>query len=203
MKFFLAFAEEAEPYLRGVTEPYLRTSDLVKWRDRLEVDYDNFRLALDWTQRSEGDVESGLKLAGALSEFWLSRGYLVEGRSRISSALNHARAFRRTTLYASVLCDVAFIASVQGDFPGARSFANELLAICRELGDELGISYALQALGVVAIDVNDYALAESTLQEALQNQARFSGCPENKPHHDDGMGGIWSWRLYAGKDTAQ
>jgi len=69
-----------------------------------------------------------------------------------------------------VLCDAALIASFPGDFPGARSFANESLAIFRELGDKRGISNALQVLGVVAIDSKDYALAESTLQEALQNR---------------------------------
>jgi len=173
LQFFLKLAEEAKPYLQGVTEPYLRESDYVEWLDRIEIDLDNFRLAFDWTQRSVYGTESGLHFASALSNFWLTKGYLVEGRSRISSALKHGRAFERTALYASVLCDVAFIASVQGDFPGARAFANESLAICRELGDKLGISYALNALGVVAIDVNDYALAESTLQEAFLNRRDF------------------------------
>jgi len=173
LQFFLELAETAEPYLRGTTDPYLSGVDAVKWHARIEVDLDNFRLAFDWSQRSEHNAESGLRLAGALSDFWLTRGYLVEGRSRISSALNHARSLERTALYASVLGDVAYIASVQGDFPGARSFANESLAICRELGDKLGISYALHALGVVAIDVNDYALAESVLQEAFENRHDF------------------------------
>ncbi len=173
LKFFLDLAEAAEPYLRAVTAPYLSGADAVEWRDRIDIDHDNLRLAFDWSQESQHHAESGLRLAGALSDFWLNRGYLVEGRSRISSALNHARSFERTTLYASVLFDVALIASVQGDFPGARSFASESLAICRELDDKLGISYALTALGVVAIDVNDYALAESTLQEAFQNRRDF------------------------------
>jgi tetratricopeptide (TPR) repeat protein len=100
----------------------------------------------------------------------MTRGYLVEGRERSLSMLDHARAFERTALYANVLCDTAWIASFQGDFPGARSFANESLAIFRELGDKLGISYALQVLGAVAIDSKDYALAERLLQEAFQNR---------------------------------
>ncbi len=162
LQFFLKSAEDAEPHLRR--------SDAVEWHDRIEVDHDNFRLALDWTVQSKSSAESGLRLAGAVSEFWATRGYLVEGRERASSALNHARAFERTALYANVLCNVAWIANYQGDFPGARAFANESLANFRKLDDKLGISNALWVLGAVAIDSKDYVLAESTLQEALQNR---------------------------------
>jgi predicted ATPase/class 3 adenylate cyclase len=167
LQFFLKLAEEAKPYLRR--------SDAVEWYDRMEVDHDNFRLALDWTQQSEHRAESGLQLADALSEFWLTRGSLVEGRERITSAINHARSFERSALYANVLCDAAWIANLQGDFPGARSFANESLGIFRELGDKLGISNALQALGAVAIESRDYALAENILQDALQNRRDLKG----------------------------
>ena len=167
LQFFLKLGEEAKPYLRR--------SDAVEWYDRMEVDHDNFRLALDWTQQSEHRAGSGLQLADALSEFWLTRGSLVEGRERITSAINHARSFERSALYANVLCDAAWIAILQGDFPGARSFANESLGIFRELGDKLGISNALQALGAVAIESRDYALAENILQDALQNRRDLKG----------------------------
>jgi non-specific serine/threonine protein kinase len=160
LQFFLQLAEDGKPDMRW--------ADAVEWHDRIEADHDNFRLALDWTQQSELGAQSGLRLADALSEFWLTRGYLVEGRERTASALNHARSFERTALFAHVLCDAAWYASFQGDFSGARSFANESLGIFRELGDRLGISNALQVLGTVAIDSKGYALAESTLQEALQ-----------------------------------
>jgi predicted ATPase/class 3 adenylate cyclase len=166
LQFFLKLAE--------VAKPYLDRSDAVEWHDRIEADHDNLRLALDWTQHSEHNAESGLRLADALSGFWTTRGYLVEGRERSLSALNHARSFERTALYANVLQNAAWIANFQGDFPGARSLGNRSLAIYRELGDKLGISYALQTLGAVAADNKDYALAERTLQEAFQNRRDFT-----------------------------
>jgi len=162
LQFFLRLAEDAEPHLHR--------ADAVGWHDRIEVEHENLRLAFEWTQQADATAESGLRLASALEDFWIIRGYLVEGLERTLAALAHGQVFERTTLYANVLCNAAWIASFQGDFPGARSFGNKSLASFRELGDKLGVSQALHVLGAVAIDSKDYALAENLLEEALQNK---------------------------------
>jgi predicted ATPase/DNA-binding XRE family transcriptional regulator len=162
VQFFLEFAVDAVPHLYS--------AETLLWCDRMEADHDNLRLALEWTQQSDDRAESGLQLVNALLEFWLIRGYLVEGRERASSALNHGRFFERTALYAKLLCNLGWLGNFQGDFPGGRTFANKSLAIFRELGDKLGISYALQVLGAIAVDSKDYVLAESLLEEAFENR---------------------------------
>ena len=48
---------------------------------------------------------------------------------------------------AVVLHNLGILASSQGDFPAARSFAEESLAIRRELGDRRGIARTLITLG--------------------------------------------------------
>jgi len=73
--------------------------------DLLEREHDNLRAALDWLAEQR-DVEGSLRLALALSEFWLIRGYYVEGQARLSAVLalpgaeqpstGRAMALRRT-----------------------------------------------------------------------------------------------------------
>jgi predicted ATPase/DNA-binding XRE family transcriptional regulator len=169
LEFFLKLAETAEPHL------YSR--DAIEWCNRIEADHDNLRLALDWAQGSKDRAENGLRIVSALIDFWLTRGYLVEGRERTSAMLAHANDFQRTALYSNVLSNAAWFASFLGDFPGARAFANEALEISRELNDKLGISYALHVQGAVAIDNNEYALAEKLLEEALQNKRELNNVP--------------------------
>ena len=56
----LAFAERAEPELRGPEQ--------MLWLARLEREHDNLRAALEWGQSEEESDETGLRLAGALAE---------------------------------------------------------------------------------------------------------------------------------------
>ena len=44
------------------------------------------RAALHWAEE-HGESERGLRLAGALCQFWLARGYLREGRERLARLL--------------------------------------------------------------------------------------------------------------------
>src|SRR2546422_7723001 len=54
--------------------------------DRLELDHDNFRAALDWCI-ANARTEQALRLAAALWRFWQMRGHLREGRARVEAAL--------------------------------------------------------------------------------------------------------------------
>lgn len=77
--YFMALAEEAEPYLTG---PEQRA-----WLNRLESEHDNLRAVLDECATPSGDGEAGLRLAGALSIFWTVRGYPSEGREQTERTL--------------------------------------------------------------------------------------------------------------------
>ena len=71
-EYFLRLAEEAEPDLVGPDE--------VAWLDRLEAEHDNFRAALSWSL-GDGNIELGLRLAGALRTFWFSHCHWREALS--------------------------------------------------------------------------------------------------------------------------
>jgi len=75
---FLQLAESAEPELTGANQ--------AAWLARLTEENGNIRSALDWSLAA-GDVELGLRLAGALVRFWSTRGLMAEGRERLDAAL--------------------------------------------------------------------------------------------------------------------
>ncbi|HEX5849945.1 MAG TPA: hypothetical protein VFY59_12185, partial [Rubrobacter sp.] len=77
--YFLALAEEANPHLT--------TAEQMRWLDLLETEHNNLRAALRWSLQNE-DVETTLRLAGALWRFWYVRGHLGEGKRWLDLALD-------------------------------------------------------------------------------------------------------------------
>ena len=78
---FTALAEAAAPELEGAAQR--------RWLDRLEREHDNCRAALRWAlaHPEPEAVEQGLRLAGALPWFWLTRGHLREARAWLDALL--------------------------------------------------------------------------------------------------------------------
>ena len=156
---FLALAEEAEAQLAGPRQGV--------WLSRLETEHDNLRAALTWLKSAGLGAETGLRLSGALAPFWVVRGHLSEGRARYIVALGTEGARERTSGRAKALRGAGELALNQGDYPAARTFYDEGLAIYRELGDKLGIATSIKGLGSVALRQGDYASAGSRYEESL------------------------------------
>jgi tetratricopeptide (TPR) repeat protein len=155
--FFVALAEEGEPQLSGPEQGV--------WLERLELEHDNLRAALEW----RGD-ESVLRLAGALWWFWFVRNHFSEGRAWLGSVLTATEALGRTAMRAKALNGAGGLAWSQGDYVSARTLQEEALAIQRELGDRQGIAYSLNGLGLVASSQGDYALARTLHEQSLAIQ---------------------------------
>jgi tetratricopeptide (TPR) repeat protein len=137
-RFYLALAEEAESKFFG--------RESVAWLDRLEAEHDNLRAALAWS--IEEDVEVGLRLAGALGEFWYRRGYRQEGRDWLAEALAvdierypDLRPWRAKILYEAGTRDWGV-----DDIDAHISMLEESLALKQTLGDERGIAHTLRSL---------------------------------------------------------
>lgn len=130
----------------------------------LEEEQDNARAALDWST-GVGDVELELRLAAALAYFWLVRGHLSEGRSRLEAALAHGDG-APAPLRARTLFGAGRFANSLGDDERMRDLMEECLAVYRSLDDRPGIARALDGLGIAASNLGDTSRGIALNQES-------------------------------------
>jgi tetratricopeptide (TPR) repeat protein len=110
---------------------------------------------------------AGLIICGALARFWWMRGHVAEGRDWCKKALQAQGAEERTAERARALSGAGGLALAHSDFPAARAYHEESLAIRREIGNRRGIAGSLGSLGVVARIQGDYASARAYQEESL------------------------------------
>jgi predicted ATPase/class 3 adenylate cyclase len=164
LEWYLGLAERAEPELQG--------PDQLSWLERLELEHDNLRSALEWASVGDDRLEAGLRLAGALHRFWGLRGYLREGRDWLEGILSKGRDISEPTR-AKAAYGASALAFLQGDYDRADALGQEGLQLYRELGDALGIALVLNVLGFIARNHGDYARAKTLLEESLAISRRF------------------------------
>ena len=152
--FFLDLAEEAEPELRGPRQ--------AEWLGRLEVDHDNFRVALSWSLE-QGEGELSLRLSGALGEFWHRRGHLDEGRRWLEAAL---ASEGDTPARIKALIYAGWLAWEQLDYESSETLSEEALALARRLGDSAATANALYTLGAPVLYRLDLDRAAALFEEA-------------------------------------
>jgi predicted ATPase/DNA-binding CsgD family transcriptional regulator/Tfp pilus assembly protein PilF len=157
-EFFLALAEAADAAEEVAEQDAAH--------QRLEVEYDNLRAALDWSAASDSDVDLGLRMAGAMGEFWKIHGHIREARTYLTTLLARAGTAAPTHGRAKAVTIAARMALTEDD-PVARALYEESLSLWRTLGDKYGISLALMGLGHVALYAGDLETARTRYAEAL------------------------------------
>jgi predicted ATPase/DNA-binding CsgD family transcriptional regulator len=159
--YFVAQAEGAEPELTGPG-----TGELL---NRLDRDYDNIRAVLAWSVEG-GDLDLGLRLAGALNRFWMLRGHLSETRHWFERALPLC-AHEPPRTCAKAFNTAGVVAGLQGDFAAAEPLFTEAYRQWEVVGDPIRMAAAMGNLGLVAQDRHDEARALEcfTRAEALYN----------------------------------
>ena len=156
-EYYVALAERAAPELKGPAQG--------AWTDRLEKEHDNLRAALSWAFEW-GEYGLGLQLAGALGEFWYTRGYLSEGRRWLQAALEQGGETQEASARARALTGATTIAWGQGDFERAIALGEESLAMARDLGDPSSIATALYTVGRAAFFADRLERAAALVEEA-------------------------------------
>jgi predicted ATPase/class 3 adenylate cyclase len=155
--YFLSFAEEAEPALKGPL--------LVVWLERLEREHDNLRAALQWALES-GRTEMALRFGIALERFWVVRGHRNEGLAFLERALEGSAGVA-TDVRARALLAAARLAFIQSNYDQGEALAQESLALFRKLGDRRGIALSLDRLGMASWRRGDFPAARVLLEEDL------------------------------------
>jgi predicted ATPase/class 3 adenylate cyclase len=136
-----------------------------EWSARLETDQDDMRAALDWLSGHDGDA--ALALAGALGWYWLSRGLLEEGCSRLSEALE--TSVSEGPSKARALTALGALTARRGTAESGKALLQESIKLWRKLGDQEELAAALDSLGWPLIyDAGDEAGALRAFEEALE-----------------------------------
>ncbi len=113
--YFVAMGEQAAPELIGPRQ--------ATWLDRLELEHDNLRAALAWSQTANR-VDLGMRLTVGLWRFWFLRGHMVEAGQWLRRILEQRDA--APALRAAVLAGASFIAEFRGAYAQAGVWAERL-----------------------------------------------------------------------------
>jgi hypothetical protein len=135
--YFLDLAEQAEPELAGPRQ--------VDWLDRLGEDRDNLRAASRWAA-DQGDVETVLRLGGALVRFWRLRGDAADLRDRVEAIRTLASEAPPSPAAVKAFAGAADLARVLGELAAAESLYQSSLSVAQTLGDRRGAAVALSEL---------------------------------------------------------
>ena len=166
LQAYLALAREAQPHLFG--------SERKAWLDRLEIEQDNFRAALDWTAASR-DSENAMRLAACLWRFWQMRGHIDEGRARLTAVLASAGSEQPSKERTEALEAAGSLAYWQADMETAQRLYDECLDLTRKIGDEPALANALyNAAFPSIIAVIDIPRARQRIEEALPIYRRLN-----------------------------
>jgi len=154
--FFASLAEKAEKQLRG--------PEMQIWFDRLEIEHDNFRAALEWSLTYES-AELYFRFAGALGIFW-HRGYLNEGYAWLELLMSNGKD-APPELRVRAIAPASWLARDLGNYKRATTLNKEAIEISRTTGDKFQMVPILIQGGLLAVYQNDPRQALICLNEAL------------------------------------
>lgn len=159
-EFFLAVADAVHPSLM---------KDDADALDRLSVDHDNLRAALD-RLAARADAERLQRLAGALWRFWYLRSHLAEGKRRLDAAV--AAGGGVTPELARVFHGASVMALNLGDPDASLRYAGQAFELERQLGNRWGMAYATMMMGNSRAEdrreTRDLSAALAHLQESAK-----------------------------------
>jgi predicted ATPase/class 3 adenylate cyclase/Tfp pilus assembly protein PilF len=162
LHYCVSLAEEAAPNL--VFSP-----SGIRWLERLEAEHDNMRAALGWALEV-GEMEAGLRLAGALWEFWYFHSHLREGCQWLERMLGLEKNDPKpvtTFIRAKALNALGALLHPLGSFELAKEPLEESLALYRELGEKAWTAEVLNNLAIVTEGLGNIEQAIAYHNEAL------------------------------------
>jgi predicted ATPase/DNA-binding CsgD family transcriptional regulator len=131
--YFLKLAITADEHAFG--------REQIPWFDRLEIELDNLRAAVFWSQ----NTEIGLRLAGALKWFFSERGYWREGRDWLERTLASNPDASPSHRARALLSLVSFV-----DDKRALALCDEAFSLAHGVNDRMNMAWALSQKGIFA-----------------------------------------------------
>lgn len=173
VEFFERLAVDARAMIMG--------SEMRSWLDRLDLEHDNLRAAIQHALDS-GDARTALQMTASLWRFWQMRGYLDEGLERVRGALALPEDEATDDVRLRALEAAGGLAYWRGDLSTAEEYYQAALAGQRATRNEAGIAEALYNLSFVysvpaGARSMDPAHAAQLIGEALEIYRRIGDRP--------------------------
>jgi predicted ATPase/DNA-binding winged helix-turn-helix (wHTH) protein len=146
--------------------PILSHHDQARCLQRLRMEMENVRAALEWALTSPTLAEKGVELAGSLFWFWTKSGRFEEGKRWLELALAVPGPIPGS-LRARALIGLAHVHFFQGHLPEVSTLAAEALSLGLEDRDAWVVTFALFLQGTAAFERGDNEQAEARSREAL------------------------------------
>jgi tetratricopeptide (TPR) repeat protein len=139
----------------GTADPAMKELD-ANWRSALE-----FGLS---EPESHDILIEAMRLAEALTPYWLARGYLTEGRDWLRRALGRSKGDEMRMRLSS---SMAILAVPQGDYAEAEQLARSAIGLAENLGESRHIAINQSTLGQLAFRQGRYSESTERSQKAL------------------------------------
>jgi len=170
----LAASGEADEVRRRQAEHYAAWAEgnfdlpFTTMLDRLDVEQDNLRGVVRWSQLPPAPLEFALRLAPVLSWFAYFRG-LGSGEVRLwlQSALAQPEAANYPSPQGVAMLTFGQEIAIQGDYERGEAYMVESLRIFRGIDDRPNIAWALDRLGWAARERGDADTACARSEESL------------------------------------
>jgi len=159
LAYFAAFTEEIERQVEG--------TDQIPWMRRAEQELGNIRAALDWGLQPEASLHDGLRLAGAISIYFISRSYFREGYERMQAYLPRIVDPAHERLKAKILYRFGALAGYCLEYPLAIQLCQQSIDISRTLNEKYYIASADYYLGDIYFIMGDYQSAQIPFEECI------------------------------------
>ena len=156
---YFALAKEAARGMHGAEQG--------RWVRRLELELENLRAA-GASALATDQALLAVKLAVALTGFWILRGHVSEGRKLIAAALELPAVQQSDVAKAWALYTNATLAGAQGDHVAALAMFETCLALRRTLGNAIEVAATLSTLALARLQAGDAQAAAQSETEALK-----------------------------------
>ncbi len=135
------------------SQPKMYTAEEHEWLHRLQQEDVNVQTALGWAfgPGKPGHLETGLRLAGALVDYWYVSGRLTEGRAWLTRGIGLSATEAPSISQARALVGACLIEQTLADTGPAEIHGEQGLQLAIAFDDQPTIGRALLLLGNLAV----------------------------------------------------
>jgi predicted ATPase/class 3 adenylate cyclase len=132
--------------------------------DRIEVEHDNLRAALEWATAT--NPEKALKLAYAVGGFWTIRDHISEARVWCQVILEKSKHVPDVDEHRGRVYGVlGWMSVTTGEHKAGRAAAEQAISLARKTNDAITLARAYGVLALSSVFLGDYPAAQHAVTE--------------------------------------